>query len=278
MPTRYLRPGIRDSEAIDKLAPMAEVLFYRLLVTVDDFGRADARPAMIKAQCFPIRDSVTADKCAALLAELDAKGLVQCYSVDGKPYLQMLKWENVPRAKASKFPQQPAATDACTHVHADARKPRTHLPETVTGTETETDNPPSPRRRGAVDKFPDFWLAWPRNERKQDKKKCEGKWKALGLDKVADTILRDVKAKKLTRKWVDGYVEAPLVYIHNARWEDGASKASALKPGSDEYMQAHKNASWWKDAGFSSVYEAANKRCWHHNAKDFANGAKKEMA
>jgi hypothetical protein len=127
-------------------------------------------------------------------------------------------------------------------------------------------------------RFNEFWECWPANERKQDKKKCEGKWKALGLDKVADTILRDVKAKKLTRKWVDGYVEAPLVYIHNARWEDGASKASALKPGSDEYMQAHKNASWWKDAGFSSVYEAANKRCWHHNAKDFANGAKKEMA
>ena len=52
MPTRYLKPGIRDSELIDGLSAEAEVLFYRLLVTVDDFGRANARPSMVKAACF----------------------------------------------------------------------------------------------------------------------------------------------------------------------------------------------------------------------------------
>jgi len=70
MPTRYLKPGIRDSEAIDALSPLTEVFYYRLLVTVDDFGRFDARPAMIKAQCFPIRDSVNAKSCALMLSEL----------------------------------------------------------------------------------------------------------------------------------------------------------------------------------------------------------------
>jgi hypothetical protein len=73
MPTRYLKAGIRDSESIDNLSPQAENLFYRLLVSVDDYGRFDARPAMIKANCFPIKDFVSINKCKDLLEELEIK-------------------------------------------------------------------------------------------------------------------------------------------------------------------------------------------------------------
>lgn len=135
MPTRYLRPGIRDSETIDALTPLAETLFYRLLVTVDDFGRADARPAMIKAQCFPIKSSITPDQAGELLLELAACGLVMLFTVDSKQFLQMQKWENAPRAKESKFP---SPEDARAQMHANVCKPRTLLPVTVTGTGTET--------------------------------------------------------------------------------------------------------------------------------------------
>lgn len=136
MPTRYLKPGVRDSEAIDALSPLAETLFYRLLVTVDDFGRFDARPAMIKSHCFPVKESVNVAKCAALLEELARFGLVLLYQVDGKPYLQMLKWDNKPRAAESAYP---AHSDTCIQTYADADIPRTVLPVTVTGTKTETE-------------------------------------------------------------------------------------------------------------------------------------------
>jgi len=143
MPTRYLKPGIRDSELIDGLSPMAEVLFYRLLVTVDDFGRFDARPAMIKSQCFPIKEKTTPKHCEDALKELCESGLVAAYLVDGKPYLQVLKWDNVPRSKESKFP---APADDCTHMYADVCNPHTVLPvtETVTKTETKTVNTAAP--------------------------------------------------------------------------------------------------------------------------------------
>ncbi len=151
MPTRYLKPGIRDSELIDRLSSPAEVLFYRLIVTVDDFGRADARPSMIKAACFPIKESATAAKCAGLLEELASAGVINLYEVDGKPYLQMQKWDNAPRAKESRFP---APADTCAHMHASARTTRTLLPGTETGTETETGKAPRTRRATApsVDK------------------------------------------------------------------------------------------------------------------------------
>lgn len=137
MPTRYLKPGIRDSEKLDRISALAEVLFYRLIVTVDDFGRYDARPAMVKSQCFPVRDSVTTAMCDELLSELAHADLIHVYVADGKPFLQMQKWDNKPRASESMFP---AFSDGCAHLYTSARSPRTVLPVTVTvtGTETET--------------------------------------------------------------------------------------------------------------------------------------------
>ncbi len=138
MPTRYLKPGIRDSEPIDQVSALAETLFYRLLVTVDDFGRFDARPAMVKSHCFPIKESVTAKHCAAALHELVQAGLLHLYEVDGKPVLQLCKWDNAPRAKESKYPPMPAVVEGPRTTVCIAS---TVLPGTGTGTGTENRKP-----------------------------------------------------------------------------------------------------------------------------------------
>ena len=223
MPTRYLKPGIRDSDLIDSLTPSAECLFYRLLVTVDDYGRADARPSMVKATCFPIKRSIGEEECAGMLDELAGAGLISLYVVDGKPFLQMQKWDNVPRSKESKFP---APADGCAQPYTSARNPRTHLPVTVTVTGTETKPPPppqsTPRDRRDV-RFSEFWAAWPKSERKQDKAKCLDHWKRNALDADVDAILADVATKRKTQKWAEGFVESPLVYLRGKRWLDGVT-------------------------------------------------------
>ncbi len=130
MPTRYLKPGIRDSERIEAVSISdAEILYYRLLVTVDDFGRTDARPLMVKSACFPIRLRATADKCMQWMQELDKSGLIALYEVEGKSYLQITKWDNTPRATSSKFPDPPA----------DVYKRMQMLLVTVTKTVTKTE-------------------------------------------------------------------------------------------------------------------------------------------
>ncbi len=138
---RYLKSGIRDSESIENLSPIAENLYYRLLVTVDDFGRYDARPAMIKAACFPIKDSINATKTEALLKELAQHGLIEIYVEQDKPFLQMTKWDNIPRAKESKYPANPH--DA-TQVYADVCNSHTDVPLTKTETETKTETKTAP--------------------------------------------------------------------------------------------------------------------------------------
>ena len=131
VPTRYLKPGIRDSDRIEAIeSPDAEILYYRLLVSVDDFGRADARPLMVKSLCFPIRQRATADKCMQWLQELETARLIALYESDGKPYLQLTKWDNKPRAECSKYPEPPT----------DADKRMQMLPVTVTETVTKTEN------------------------------------------------------------------------------------------------------------------------------------------
>ena len=43
MPNRIIKESICRSEEIDSLSWFEEVLFYRLIVTCDDFGRYDGR-------------------------------------------------------------------------------------------------------------------------------------------------------------------------------------------------------------------------------------------
>ena len=92
----------------------------------------------------------------------------------------------------------------------------------------------------AKSRFDDFWNAWPKSERRQDKGKCADKWKAQNLDDIADRIMVDVATKKLTQKWKGGFIEAPEVYLNNRRWEDGVTPDSPSavitvpsKPGRD---------------------------------------------
>lgn len=134
MPTRYLKPGICDSDTIDKCSPLAECLFYRLLVNVDDYGRLDARPAVVRSKCFPLKDTFTNKFTEELLQELHSVGLIILYEIDACMFLQLSKWDNVPRSKESKYP---APVDG---VRANVCNQRTVLPvtETVTGTETST--------------------------------------------------------------------------------------------------------------------------------------------
>lgn len=72
-------------------------------------------------------------------------------------------------------------------------------------------------------KFEDFWIAWPAGERKQDKRKCEEKWRKQKLDVQANEIIADVTSKRGTKKWADGFIEAPLVYLNGQRWLDAGT-------------------------------------------------------
>jgi hypothetical protein len=103
VPNRLLKEGIVDSDKIDCLSPEAEVFFYRLLVVADDLGRMDARPAIVRARCFPLKESLSAEKISKWIDQVWEAGLIGLYESAGKSYIQILEWEQRVRSNG-KYP------------------------------------------------------------------------------------------------------------------------------------------------------------------------------
>lgn len=124
MPNRIIKESICTSESISSLNWFEQVFFIRLLVTVDDYGRIDARPRILKGKLFPLED-VTAAQIENGLKKLSTSGMVCLYEVGGKPFLELTAWlkHNKPRATESKYPapdEKKADGCTCEQMQADA--------------------------------------------------------------------------------------------------------------------------------------------------------------
>lgn len=125
MPNRIIKESICVSDSIDALTWFEEVLFYRLIVNCDDYGRFDGRGAVIKNRLFPLKDNITVKSVKDGIKKLASVGLVFLYESDGKPYLHLPTWndhQNV-RAKRSKYPAPDEAVNTseiiCNQMYAD---------------------------------------------------------------------------------------------------------------------------------------------------------------
>lgn len=115
MPSRLLSESILSSDEVCALSAGGEVFYRRLLSVVDDFGRYDGRPSILRARLYALRiDDVSESDIDAWLEECIVAGLVAKYVVDGKHYL-LYRGLDTARAKSSKYPppdgQSTAAPD-----------------------------------------------------------------------------------------------------------------------------------------------------------------------
>lgn len=169
MPNRILREGILSSERVEPLNWAEEVFYRRLMSVVDDFGRYYARPALLRAACYPLLLTKVSDSDIEkwLTACVNA-ALVRVYPAqDGKRYLVLLDFKQQVRATASKFPQPP---DACVadaqQVHSNSEA-SAHLDVSVFGVVSEVEGVPAaaasappPAKRKATKAMPaDFGVS-----------------------------------------------------------------------------------------------------------------------
>ena len=105
MPNRIIKESICTSEEIAECDWFTEVLFYRLIVHCDDFGRYDGRTKVIRGTLFPL-DDLTDKQIDKGLARLSEVGLLRRYMVEDKPYIEILTWQKHQRIrnKKSKYP------------------------------------------------------------------------------------------------------------------------------------------------------------------------------
>ncbi|MDP3722391.1 MAG: hypothetical protein Q8R91_02710 [Candidatus Omnitrophota bacterium] len=109
MPDRVVRVGILTSDPVNRLSAGAEVFYRRLMNVVDDYGRFDGRPSVLRAGLYPLRlSNVSEPDIVKWIRETEEAGLVRGYVVEGKPYVNITKFNQRLRAKRSKWPNPPS--------------------------------------------------------------------------------------------------------------------------------------------------------------------------
>ncbi len=107
MPSRVIREGILTSERVNKIAldPKCEVFYRRLFNVVDDYGRHDGLPALLRAALYPLMiDAVSVQDICTYLDACETAGLIRRYEVSGKPYIELWNFHQRLRRMKSKYP------------------------------------------------------------------------------------------------------------------------------------------------------------------------------
>lgn len=119
MPNRILRDAILTSEAVSTLAWPDEVFYRRLMSIVDDYGRCEANPQLLRSRCYPLQtDQVRVADISRWMAACQKAGLIALYDVAGKSYLQIEKFGQQQRS-ASKCPEPPSVASNCSQAPAN---------------------------------------------------------------------------------------------------------------------------------------------------------------
>lgn len=236
MPNRLLRESICTSDSIDSLSWFEEVLFYRLIVNCDDYGRFDGRAAVIKSRLFPLKDNVTVKSIDAAMNKLVSAELVVLYVFEGKPYLYLPTWDRhqTVRAKKSRYPAPDVICDhlqandfICKQMHADVPVIQSN-PNPNPIRESESNCAPARDVSAKDAAFDAFWEAYPKKVGKAAAKKA--------FDKVPknvwDKLVPSVNIQKQSRQWLkdDGqFIPNPATWLNQGRWDDVVAPSSPSK-------------------------------------------------
>lgn len=118
MPNRIIKESVCTSDTIDQMSWFEECFYTRLWTACDDYGRMDARPAILKSKLFPLKERLSLKDIQNALQKMVDIGCVRLYECDSKPYLYLPSWEvhQQVRAKRSKYP---APDESCNHMISD---------------------------------------------------------------------------------------------------------------------------------------------------------------
>lgn len=217
MPNRIIKESICVSDSIDSLSWFEEVLFYRLIVNCDDYGRFDGRAAVIKSRLFPLKDSVTVKAVSDAINKLASAELVTLYVFEGKPYLYLPTWDKHQqvRARRSKYPEPSSdliSSDIiCNQMISDVP---------VIQSKNESKNESESESRSAREEaFDVFWAAYPRKVGKGAARKAFAKLPAA----VFPLLVPAVEAQKQCAQWRKNggeYIPNPATWLNQERWDD----------------------------------------------------------
>lgn len=167
MPNRIVRDAILTSGSVCALDWPEEVFYRRLMSVVDDYGRCEANPQLLRSRCYPLQvDKVRVADIARWMAACQKAGLIAHYEVSGKAYLQIEKFGQQQRS-ASKCPAPPSDADRLLATASNCAQPlaNEHLDVFVCGDVDEDVGDRKARKRATPpecppDVEPQVWSDW----------------------------------------------------------------------------------------------------------------------
>lgn len=242
MPDRLIKESSCISDTLNALSDFGERFWWRLTVNCDDYGRCDARPAVLKSKLFPLADDRTPADMTTALNELSSVGLVTVYAVESRPYLQIVTWGKHQRirAKRSKFPA-PEDGVCCQMTATDSECPRNPIQSKSNPKQSiEAADEPPVMSAG----FEKFWSAYPKKVGKKAAKKA--------FDRVrvpVETLLTAVERQKCSAQWSKDngqYIPNPATWLNQGRWEDELDTVPGTAPSDPVFIPDGKGGGEWK--------------------------------
>lgn len=237
MPNRVIKESIKTSSKIDSLTWFEEVLYYRLMVTADDYGCMDGRAVLLKSELFPLKENVTKKAVEDAIDKLASVGLLCKYEVNGKPYLLFPSWAKHQRLRNQhrKYPEPPENSFSRNPLSNDRQMTASCQSEIESEIEIESEKEKELHAHGREARFEQFWSAYPKKVGKQDAKKV--------FEKVTvplETLLSAIERQKCGSQWTKEngqYIPNPATWLRQGRWDDevyvGVNTKRAKKP--EEY-------------------------------------------
>ena len=103
MSNRILKESITSSREINALSAFEECVFYRLIVSADDYGIFTADPVMLVHLLYPMKTDVQVKAMEKALEHLESLNLIRQYHVKGKgDFLKIVSWEKHQRIRCSR--------------------------------------------------------------------------------------------------------------------------------------------------------------------------------
>lgn len=281
MPSRLIKDSIHASESVNKMTDFQFRLWVNLITYVDDYGRGDARPAVIRGTCFPLRERMTNKDIDAALEALAGIGCISLYTVDGRPYLYFPTWEshqNV-RNKKSKYPAPEDGNKQLQTIENNCKQLNTNVPviqsnpilsesesisESVSessllpdaeGEDCPTEGKSAPKKPKKPDDpgFVRFWEAYPCKVAKQDAIKA---WKKINpSSELVDEIVSGVEKWKKSDQWTrDGgrYVPYPATFLNGQRWAEAPEQSPSPLPWENKTTQTPVKGAYYNQPSPSS--------------------------
>jgi hypothetical protein len=251
-----LKHDLRTSEKVASW-PIPIRYFWTLLWGyVDDHGKGKDSPLLVKADCFPLDEDITAETMDKWLWHLSDAHVIERYTVDGTNYIAVINWpehQKPPHPTKDILPAHDDPRAVRRELHASRMKDAgsTNAPFTPvlgwvesefgSGSVNESSPPAMERAKPDLDAlFDDAYSHWPKKvERKVASERFKVAAKRLGPDVLVAYIIRfgDAYAATTEKK----FVPALGVWISHERWTDELPTASERKPGSVKLTRVEEN-------------------------------------